>query len=95
MNGTWPDAGAQPVEQRFVVGQATEERLEQVGVRIGHARHKRAAVGVDNSFGLRDKGWRCCTGADCGDRVANHVYPSGVVDCGCVVDGDDGSVHNE
>ena len=95
MNSAWPDAGSQPIEQRFVVGQTAKERLEQMGVRIRHARHQRTTVGVDNSFCLPDNGWRCCTGTDCGDRVANHVDPPGVVDRGGVVDGDDSRIDDQ
>jgi hypothetical protein len=42
-----PDRRGQPVEQRLVVGQPTQESLEKMRVRVDHARHHGHVCGVD------------------------------------------------
>ena len=90
-----PDAVPQPVEQGLVVGQSPEQRLEQVGVGVGHPGHDRAARRVDHFCCLPPAARRRLPCSDLGHPVAVDVDPPGIVDRARVVHGDHRATMNE
>ena len=93
--GHGPDGDLEPFEQRFVICQAAQERLEQVRVGIHHAGHDGHVRRVDDGIGSLTQLDGRLAGSDRRDPIIDDEHVAGVVDAPRIIDRDYGAVLDE
>ena len=90
--GHRPDGDLEPFEQRFVIGQAAQERLEQVRVGIHHAGHDGHVRRVDDGIRALTQLDGRLAGSERRDPIIDDEHVAGIVDAARVIDRDYGAV---